>query len=344
MKTNARIVLCAALACGVATPVLSTQAPATVRPNLINTCNGGGDTDPWDDLKSGIPVAASVRLPATTSTKVAGLGAAAAVIGTTPDAVHAKFAAVIEANFANGATETLVARLSDKELAAIARHYQAVAGTQGTPLLKTLASRISDDGMVRVARAFDPQAVRAAVAAFAPASVQISFNSKMAAVQPNLLPGGGDGGGGGGGGSGGNPPGTGASPAPNVDMTLEEIYLEYRTAPVGSLSAAGALSETAMFAGARLTAAAGVGYTIGTQINGLIDEYDPELGDAIGGTIDATITNYHDAVNEVEQGHYQSAWDDMFGYPVSNSGNVGGDWDVSVPMEDYYGGGGSCGW
>jgi hypothetical protein len=270
------------------------------------------------------------------------LGAAAAVIGTTPDAVHSNFASVIEANFANGATETLIKRLSDKELAAIARRYQAVAGTQGTPLLKTLASRISDDGMVRVARAFDPQAVRAAVTAYAPVSVRRSFDSKMIGVQPNLLPGGGENGGGGGGG--GTPPGTGASPAPTVDMTLDEIYLEYRTAPVGSLSPAGALSETAMFAGARLSAAAGVGYTIGTQINGLIDEYDPALGDAIGGTIDATVNSYHDAVNEVEQGHYQSAWDDMFGFPVSNSGNVGGDWDVSVPMEDYYGGGGSCGW
>lgn len=335
MKIRVQVAVGMALACVLTSPVFSMQTPTHIQPNLLPTCGDGGDTNPWGDLKHASPRGLSAKILTTKSSKVAGVGSAALVIGTTPEAIHKNFASVIEANFANGPTETLLGRLSDKELVALARHYQDVAGTQSTPLLKTLASRVSDEGMIRVARAFDQQAVRTAVINYAPASVRESFTNRMDVVQTPLLA------------SdirAGGISKMGTSPAPTVDMTLNEIYLDYRTAPVGSLSPAGALAETAMFAGGRLTAAAGVGYELGTQINGLIDEYDPDLGDAIGGTIDGTVTAYHDAVSEIEQGHYQSAWDDMFGFAITNSGNPSGDWDVSSPMEDYYESGGGCGW
>ena len=126
-------------------------------------------------------------------------------------------------------------------------------------------------------------------------------------------------------------------------MTLEEIYLEYRTAPVGSLSPAGALSETAQFAGVRLSGAFGTGYTIGSGISWLIEHFAPNLNDAIGDTIASMIENFWDASGEVEEGHYEAAFDDLFGFPVTSSSDPWGDWDISDPMMYYYQTTNSCG-
>ena len=73
-------------------------------------------------------------------------------------------------------------------------------------------------------------------------------------------------------------------PAPTLDMTLYEIYLEFRTAAIGSLSVEAALYETAAFAGANLGTAFGVGLTIGTGIDWLIQTLDPPLWNMIGDT------------------------------------------------------------
>lgn len=127
-------------------------------------------------------------------------------------------------------------------------------------------------------------------------------------------------------------------------MTLEDIYLEFRTAPVGGLSPASALSETLQFAGTRLSLSAATGWEIGTGINYLIETYDPSLGDAIGGTEAGMIDAARQAINEVQTGHYESAFDSLFGFPVTNSGDPFGDWGNSDPMMDYYGSGGGCGW
>ncbi|TAA44924.1 hypothetical protein EA655_08485 [Pseudoxanthomonas winnipegensis] len=127
-------------------------------------------------------------------------------------------------------------------------------------------------------------------------------------------------------------------------MTLEDIYLDFRTAPVGNLSATSALSETAIFAASRLAPAAAAGTAIGTGISYLIQTYDPSLDDAIGGTIAASLDNFQAAGSDIEKGHYESAYDDMFGFPLTNSFAPLGDWDVSSFMVDYYSSGGGCGW
>jgi hypothetical protein len=127
-------------------------------------------------------------------------------------------------------------------------------------------------------------------------------------------------------------------------MTLEEIYLEFRTAPVGSLSPAGALAETAQFAGMRLSAAGWAGTQIGGAISWLIQNYAPELDNAIGATIATMFDNFWLATDEVQQGHYEAAFDDLFGFPVTWSSNPWGDWDITTPMVFYYQATGSCGW
>ncbi|MDQ0008683.1 hypothetical protein J2T07_000842 [Luteibacter jiangsuensis] len=350
-----RIALAAAIA--LATSAVSAMAfagstaPVTVRSDLMPVCDGGdGGGDPWADLRTaGTPkslnLTASIRSGLTTH---APTGASVRVIGADEKSVDNNFGDVIEANFAAASTEQLIGRLSDKELAAIAKHYQRTRGTHDTPLLSTFAKRLSDKALLRVARAFDSAAVRAAVTKYSGNAVRASFAAQVSTVQPDLLPGGGEEGGGGGSAGGGSTGGGSAAAAPTTDMTLEEIYLDFRTAPVGSLSPASALSETTLFASQRVLPAAAAGTAIGTGINYLIENYDPSLSDAIGGTIAGSIEAAQAAITEVERGHYQSAYDALFGYPVTNTGGAtvqfDADWNVAEPMQEYYDAGGGCGW
>jgi len=354
MKTHIALAVAVALstsALSVPAAIAST-APVTVRPDLMPVCGeGDGGGDPWEDLHTTtaprpLHLSASARQMMTTH---APTNASVTVIGADEKGVDANFGDVMEANFAAASTEQLISRLSDKELAAIARHYQRTRGMSDTPLLATFAKRLSDKALLRVAAAFDRKAVSAAVEKYSGSAVRASFTEHVSVVQPDLLPGGGEGGGGGGGGStGGGSGGGGAAAAPTTDMTLEEIYLDFRTAPVGSLSPASAMSETALFASQRVLPAAAAGTAIGTGINYLIETYDPSLSDAIGGTIAGSIGAAQAAVTEVERGHYQSAYDALFGYPVTDYGGAtvqfDADWNVAEPMQEYYDAGGSCGW
>ncbi|WP_147293168.1 hypothetical protein [Dyella monticola] len=128
-----------------------------------------------------------------------------------------------------------------------------------------------------------------------------------------------------------------AGPAPNIDMTLYDIYLEFRTAPIGNLSVKSAIAETGLFSASRLLPAYGTGALIGAGINSLIDTYDPALGDAIGGTIAGMVDATNQSWSEIKQGQYQASFDALFGYPISGSGNPSGDFGEFEPMEVYWG-------
>jgi hypothetical protein len=353
-----RIALAAAIALAmsaVSVPAFAgATSPVTVRPNLMPVCgDGDGGGDPWADLRptgtsKSLNLSASARRGLTTHAQTS---ASVTVIGADEASVDKNFGDVIEANFAGASTEQIISRLSDKELAAIAKHYQRTRGTQDTPLLSIFAKHLSDKALLRVAGAFDKAAVSTAVTRYSGNAVRASFAAQVSAVRPALLPGPGEGGGSGGSGGsggGGSTGGGGAAAAPTTDMTLEEIYLDFRTAPVGSLSPASALSETTLFASQRVLPAAAAGTAIGTGINYLIENYDPSLGDAIGGTIAGSIGAAQAAITEVERGHYQSAYDALFGYPVTDTGGVtvqfDADWNVAEPMQEYYDDGGGCGW
>ena len=56
------------------------------------------------------------------------------------------------------------------------------------------------------------------------------------------------------------------------------------------------------------------------------------------------IENFWLATGELQQGHYQSAFDDLFGFPLTWGSNPFGDWDLTLPMVDYYESSGSCGY
>jgi hypothetical protein len=263
-------------------------------------------------------------------------GTAARVIGTTPEVIERNFVRVVTRNLDNAGTASRVARLSERELDGIARH-----AAQGTPvdraaLLKLFATRLDGASLVRVAHAFGRAPVEAAVRTYADPATRAAFAIGIAGLVPPPPEGGG--------GGGTTPYPSPSPPRPTVDMTLEEIYLEFRTAPVGSLSPAGALAETAQFAGMRLSAAGWAGTAIGTGLSWLIQHYAPDLDNAIGATIATMIDNFWSASNEVQQGHYEAAFDDLFGFQVTWSSNPWGDWDIDTPMVSYYQSSGTCGW
>ena len=125
--------------------------------------------------------------------------------------------------------------------------------------------------------------------------------------------------------------------APTLDMTLNEIYLEFRTAPIGSVGPTAAIAETTAYSGIWLTLAWKTGTGLGNELNGLINTYDPSLGDAIGGTVAGMVDATNQSWSELQQGQYQASFDALFGYPISNSGNPAGDFDEFQPMDFYWG-------
>jgi len=205
-------------------------------------------------------------------------------------------------------------------------------------LLKLFATRLDGASLVRVARAFGRAPVEAAVGAYADAATRSAFAA--GAVGLALLP---PGGGGGGGGGGGNPYPSPSPPRPTFDMTIEEIYLEFRTAPVGSLSPAAAFAETAIFVGGAAYLSYQSGQWVGGVMHDLIETYDPALDEGLGNTIGSMIENFWLATGEMGQGHYEAAFDDLFGFPVTFSSNPFGDWDITTPMVEYYQSSGTCG-
>jgi hypothetical protein len=258
--------------------------------------------------------------------------AASLVIGRTPAEIDRNFIGVVTRNFESGGAAGRVARLSDHELSAIAEIVARGPGSERAGLLKVFATRMDAQSLLRVARAFGREPVTAAVNAYATPEVREDFD------RMSVLDGGEEGGGG------DSPYPSPSPPRPTIDMTLREIYLEYRTAPVGSLSPSASFAETAMFAGERLSKAGAAGAAIGTAIHYLIEEFAPELDDAIGGTIGAMLDNFWTASTQFEQGHYESAFDSLFGFPVTWSSYPSGDWDVSAPMLFYYQSASTCGW
>lgn len=130
-----------------------------------------------------------------------------------------------------------------------------------------------------------------------------------------------------------------STPLLTTDLTLEEIYLELRTATVGGLSPASAFSETMIFAGSRLVPAYAAGYTVGTVIHNLIETFDPSLNDAIGKTLDQSIADLEALIQAILDAQTASATADAeyfsdayFGFPISDSGDPWGDYLVSYDL------------
>lgn len=262
-----------------------------------------------------------------------------AFLGTTPDEIQQKFAAIQELNFSRGNAQQVVSRLSDTELHDLAYFYTSSAPAGSSTLLRIFAKRLNGQSLMRIVYAFGSDATQSAVQSYAPEQVQADFAQRLAATPsvpfqaPSVAT---------------FTTGSGgeamiSGPAPTPDMTLYEIYLEFRTAPVGSMGPAAAISEAALYAGSRMYwVPMWAGYAFGTAIHDLIEEFDPALDDVIGGTIQQAVENIANALDEFEQGEYESGMDDLFGGPIDDTGDYSGDWDVGESYDYYETGSGGC--
>lgn len=249
--------------------------------------------------------------------------AAPSIIGTTPSEIQANFQSVILNNFRSGDPSKIIRSLSSKELADLATLYGKATFGNTSALLSILAEKLNATDLVRVASAFGETATVEAVDLHAPARVAQQFFAlpQLSGTQSSSIVAAAAG-------------AAVAQPAGKLGYTIYEIYLDYRTAPFGSLGVSDALYETAS------DVASGVGWawlggvTLGTGINDLIETYDPSLEDAIGGTVGGMAQDIQDATTELIQGNYEYSFDQLFGMPLPE--DTSGDFGVVSPMHYYY--------
>jgi hypothetical protein len=128
-------------------------------------------------------------------------------------------------------------------------------------------------------------------------------------------------------------------------MSPYEIYLDLRTAPVGAASVGEALLETSWFCAREIYWSYKAGENIGTALVPVIEKYDPQLMDDIGGTIDEVLQEIYDAGNGfINVGKYQQllgqdyTWS-PYGTTVALDGigeTTGGDYDAGAAYNMDY--------
>jgi hypothetical protein len=99
---------------------------------------------------------------------------------------------------------------------------------------------------------------------------------------------------------------------PTPDMTLNEIYLEFRTAPGQALSIVSSIEETLTYVAIRSTSSFGAGYTVGSGASYLLENYAPDTNANIGGTVATMMTNVSNAVSDFVAGNLTKSLDDLF--------------------------------
>ena len=179
---------------------------------------------------------------------------AGVVIGTTPAEIHARFPGVIWRNLSMPKAALRLSRLSDFEMEKLAITY--INASNGGPPLQGLIAKYAPSQLSRYQRAIALVLQRPVVGIYPPP------------VRPVRK-----------------------AAAPTNFMTFDEIYMEFRTAQVGSWGAEIALYETARYAGGELTWAAGAGWAVGEAISYGMKEYCDACQMGVGAVANA-LWNY----------------------------------------------------
>jgi hypothetical protein len=204
---------------------------------------------------------------------------AAPSYGKTKALVHSQFPAVQVYNFTNNPyIDATVTGLSDVYLARLTRQYYIETNGAVAPLMAVAAKKLSAANLLRFKASMGQAATDAAVNAYSSPTVKAGYfggttraaipRSEAMYLSMGI---------------------NGVTPAPNLDMTLYEVFLDYLTA--GETTAASALASTAAYAGTWLSAAATVGYQIGTVIYWIDDQVDPDINIWIGDELGAITTD-----------------------------------------------------
>ena len=281
--------------------------------------------------------------------------------------IHRNFPKLVEQNLARldaGQLANLIDNLSEAELSDLAQLYINSTSDNGLPpkLLYMIANRLDGDRLGRLSRHFGFAEMYAAVTAMVPAKTQdflASTYTSYSGPTPGEMRFG--------------PNGRFAAPTGTrlmssnyiapvelsrgymrkvgfgqfMNHTPYEIYLSFRTAPVGALAATGALWETSVVLSSTLTAAYGTGYAIGTYVVGpLIQAYAPSLYERLGSTIGSivnTLTNSWSG-GASTAGQAQKSTAPIFqstNQQIGDFSGFGGDYGAAEAWSST-GGGGTC--
>lgn len=211
-------------------------------------------------------------------------------------AVHDNFPQIVEQNFARlgrAPFERMFVELSDLEFQGLAGLYMRACMQQARAphLLDLFAERLDAGKLARLAPHFGSEPLWAALRRTSPEKAQdfaqaLSVPEASARIVGPAVP-------------------PAALAGPTIDYTIYEIYLSYRTAPIGALSVKAALYETAMFTGRYLVAAWGIGYAVGTALASVTETYAPGLWNSIGGTVHTVVQSLSSAFDWVGQAAWQ---------------------------------------
>lgn len=196
-------------------------------------------------------------------------------------AVHGNFARVIEQNFACASPARLARWLDTVEtrsLATLAQAYINATEMKGrnNTALEILAHRLDPQRLARTAEYFGHARVHAAVLKAAPSKLE-AFNVRADVNRSGPVPG---------------DMNLHRHEAPAartqgqsylifLDYTLEEIFLAFRTAPVGATSVAASMFQTGLVVGAGVSAAWLTGQAIGSFMVQGMRAYTPNAWNAI---------------------------------------------------------------
>lgn len=196
-------------------------------------------------------------------------------------AIHRNFARVIEQNFACASASRVTRWLDTVEprsLVALAQAYVNASEMKGRNLaaLEILAHRLDAARLARIATYFGHARVHSAVLKAAPGKLE-AFNARAnvnhrgpVPGEMNLHP---------------DEAHLGASQGRGylifLDYTLEEIFLSFRTAPVGATSVAASMFQTGLVVGAGVTAGWMTGQAIGGYLVQGMRAFAPNVWDSL---------------------------------------------------------------
>ena len=255
--------------------------------------------------------------------------------------MHLQFGRVMEQNFARvdpRIATILLQNLTDKELNQLAQLYVnsiAQSGGQGA-LVDVLAHRLQGKQLMRAAKSFGSAPMADALLRVAPEKYElVGSGPQFAAPSIGMAS------------TSSLPPVMNSGYSQFFYYTPQEVYLSFRTAPVGALGITASLYETSLLFGAAATTAFSFGYATGTGLGWLIQHYSPSLWDAIGGTIDMMLESIFGPSSQAP-GPAEIVMAEAYDIPsfaMDLFGDTGGDFMIAEAWYDYKlggGGGGTC--
>jgi len=240
--------------------------------------------------------------------------------------IHRNFPQIIEQNFArldSARSAALIDGLNTKELNSLARNYNNAINDTGraASLPAVLAYRLDAPRLARLADHFGYAPLYSAIIRVAPEKAYQFDQLANRAVQPAM----------------------GVRTAQGVGAYLfyspEEIYLDFRTMPVGSLGAAGAVYETGALMGTAVSVSFAAGWATGTGLSWVMSEYTPSLWETLGGTLSEMVQRLQDANDDLKRGEVEKTFGDLFSlsYEVSTTiQSLGGDNFVCIAWPTWY--------